>query len=116
MSLTTVDFLLRPLPRLFGIAAVALVVTFFAIRRRRSQPVASRLVIMGILAILVSAIGSYVNRIYSYRSFDRWQDASVHGQHIAEIYAVLHSVDVVGVILIAAAVFANRDQVQKLAQ
>jgi len=29
-------------------------------------------------------------------------------RHVAELYAVLHSVNVAGVILIAAAVFANR--------
>ena len=76
---------------------------------------ASRLVIIGLLALSVNAIGSYAVRIYSYRSFDRWQDASVHGRHIAELYAVLHSIDVVGVILIAAAVFANRASVRKAA-
>ena len=108
MSLTTVDFLLGPLPQVIAILVVALVGTIFAIRRRRGQPFAARLVIIGLLALSVSAIGSFAVRIYSYRSFDRWQDASVHGQHIAELYAVLHAIDVLGVILITIAVFANR--------
>jgi hypothetical protein len=108
MSLTVVEFLLEPLPQLIALLVVAFVGTVFAIRLRRTAPSASRLVIAGFLALLVGPIGSYAVRIYSYASFDRWQDASVHGQHIAELYAVLHFVNVAGVILIAAAVFANR--------
>ena len=76
---------------------------------------ASRLVIIGFCALLVNAIGSYAVHIYSYRSIDRWQDASVHGRHIAELYAVLHSINVAGVILFAAAVFANRVSVREAA-
>jgi hypothetical protein len=108
MSLTVVEFLLGPLPQLIALLVVAFVGTVFAVRLRRTAPSASGLVIAGFLALLVGAIGSYAVRIYSYASFDKWQDASVHGRHIAELYAVLHSITVAGVILIAAAVFANR--------
>jgi hypothetical protein len=104
----TVEFLLGPLPQIIAILAVALVGTIFAIRRRRSQPIASRLVIFGLCALLVNAIGSYGVRIYSYHSYDRYQDAYVQARHVAESYAFLHSINVAGVILIVAAVFANR--------
>jgi branched-subunit amino acid ABC-type transport system permease component len=115
MSLTTVEFLLGPLPQVIALLVVALIGTIFAVRRHRSQPLASRLVIFGFSSLLVNAIGSYAVRIYSYRSFDRWQDASVHERHIAELYTALHSINVVGVILIAAAVFANRVSVRDAA-
>jgi hypothetical protein len=115
MSLTTVEFLLGPLPEVIVILVVAIVGTIFAIRRRRSQPMASRLVIIGFCALLVDAIGSYAVRIYSYRSYDRYEDAYVQARHIAELYAVLHSINVLGVILIAAAVFANRVSVRESA-
>ena len=113
MSLTAVELLLGPLPQVIALLAVALVGSFFAIRRHKSQPTASRLVIIGLCALLVNAIGSYTVRIYSYRSFDKWQDASVFGRHIAELYAVLHCIDVAGLVLIVAAVFANRAAVRK---
>jgi hypothetical protein len=112
MSLTVVEFLLGPLPQLIALLLVAVVGTVFAIRLRRTSPSASRLLIAGFCALLVNAIGSYAVRIYSYASFDKWQDASVHGRHVAELYAVLHSINVAGVILIAAAVFANRAPVR----
>jgi hypothetical protein len=115
MSLTAGEFLLGPLPQVIALLVVALVGTIFAIRRHRSQPLASRLVILGFCALLVNAIGSYMVRIFSYRSFDKWQDASIHERHIAELYAVLHSINVVGVILIAAAVFASRTLVRDAA-
>jgi hypothetical protein len=76
---------------------------------------ASRLVILGLLSILVNAIGSYAVRIHSYRTFDQYQDASVYERHIAEVYAVLHSINAVGVILLVAAVFANRVAAHKVA-
>ena len=108
MSLTAIEFLLGPLPHLILILVVTITGSIFAIRRRIDHPVASRLVIIGLITIVVDAIGSYAVRIYGYRSFDKWQDASIHGRHIAELYAVLHLIDVAGIILIVAAVFANR--------
>jgi Co/Zn/Cd efflux system component len=108
MSLTTIEFLLGPLPQVMALLVVALVGTVFAIRRRNSQPMASRLLVIGLVALLVNAVGSYAVRIYSYRSFDKWHDASVYGRHIAELNAVLHSINVAGVILIVLAVFADR--------
>jgi Co/Zn/Cd efflux system component len=108
MSLTTIEFLLGPLPQVMALLVVALVGTVFAIRRRKSQPMASRLLVIGLVALLINAVGSYAVRIYSYRSFDKWHDASVYGRHIAEFNAVLHSINVAGVILIVLAVFADR--------
>ena len=108
MGLTAVEFLLGPLPQLIALLVVAVVGTVFAVRLRGSAPSAARLVITGLLSLLVGAVGSYAVRIYGYASFDKWKDASVHGRHIAEFYAFLHFIDVAGVILIAAAVFADR--------
>ena len=108
MSLTVIEFLLGPLPQPIALVVMAVVGTVFAVRLRESAPSAARLLIAGLLSILVGALGSYAVRISSYISFDRWQDASVHGRHIAEFYAAFHFVDVAGVILIAAAVFADR--------
>ena len=108
MSLTAIEFFLGPLPQVIALLVVAVVGSIFAIRRRKSQPMASRLVIIGLCAILINAVGSYAVRIYSYRTFDKWHDASVYGRDIAEINALLHTVNIVGVILIAAAVFADR--------
>ena len=76
---------------------------------------ASRLLIFGFCAILINAIGSYGVRVYSYRTFDKWQDASVYGRHIAEVNAILHSINVLGVILLAMAVFANRVSARNVA-
>lgn len=115
MSLKFVEFLLGPLPQVIALLVVALVGTIFAIRRHRSHSLASRLVILGFCAFLVNAIGSYVVRIFSYRSFDSWQDASIHERYIAELYAVLRSINVVAMILIAVAVFANRVLVRNAA-
>ena len=115
MSLTGIEFLLGPLPQVIALLIVAFVGSIFAIRRRKSQPVASRLVIIGFCAILVNAVGSYAVRIYSYQTFDKWHDASVYGRHVAEVTATLHTVNVVGIILIAAAVFADRVSVRSMA-
>jgi len=115
MSLTTIEFVLGPLPQVIGLLVAAIVGTIFAIRRRRSQPLASRLLIFGFCAILINAIGSYGVRVYSYRTFDKWQDASVYGRHIAEVNAILHSINVLGVILLAMAVFANRVSARNVA-
>jgi branched-subunit amino acid ABC-type transport system permease component len=108
MSLTAIEFLLGPLPQVIALLVAAIVGTIFAIRRRKSQPLASRLLILGFSAILINALGSYAVRVYSYRTFDKWHDASIYGRQIAEVDAILHSINVVGVILLAAAVFANR--------
>ena len=115
MSLTTIEFFLGPLPQVIAISSAALIGVVLAINRRRIHPAASLLVTLGLLAVALSAVGSYAVRVYTYRTFDKWQDASVYGRHIAEVYAVLHSVDVAGVILIVAAVFANRLPVRKVA-
>jgi hypothetical protein len=114
MSLTTIEFLLGPLPQVIALMVAAIVSVIFAIRRRGSQPLASRLLILGFCAILTNAIGSYVVRVSGYRTFDKWQDASVYGRHIAEVNAMLHFINVVGVILLAAAVFANRVSVRNV--
>jgi hypothetical protein len=114
MSLTAIEFFLGPLPQVIALLVVAVVGSIFAIRRRKSQPMASRLVIIGFCAILVNAVGSYAVRIYSYQAFDKWHDAAVYGRYIAEVNAMLHTVNVVGIILIAAAVFADRVSVTQL--
>lgn len=116
MSLTTVDFLLGPLPQIIALLVVSLIGTTVAVRRYRGHPTTSRLVILGLCALLVNAIGSYAVRIYGYQSFDRFQDASVHGLRIAQLYAVLHSINVAGVILIVVAVFANRTPMRDAAK
>ena len=115
MSLTAIEFFLGPLPQVIALLVVAVVGSIFAIRRRKSQPMASRLVIIGFCGILVNAVGSYAVRIYSYRTFDKWHDASVYGRHVAEVNTMLHTVNVVGVILIAAAVFADRVSARSIA-
>jgi Co/Zn/Cd efflux system component len=116
MSLTTVEFLLGPLPPIIALLVVSLIGATVAIRRYGSQPTASRLLILGFCALLVNAIGSYVLRIYSYQSFDKSHDASVYGLRVAELYALLHSINLAGVILIVAAVFANRASVRDVAK
>lgn len=73
MSLTTTEFLLGPLPQVIALLAAAIVGAIFAIRRRKRQPLASRLLIFGFCAILINAIGSYGVRVYNYRTFDKWQ-------------------------------------------
>jgi len=108
MSPSTIDFLLGPLPQMIALVFTAIVGTILAIRRRRNHPLASRLLMVGFCAILIDTIGSYAVRVYNYRTFDKWHDASVYGLHVAEVRAVLHSIGVVGVILLVAAVFANR--------
>jgi hypothetical protein len=115
VSLTTIEFLLGPLPQVIALLVAAIVGTLFAIRRRRDQPLASLLLLLGFCSILTNAVGSYAVRVYGYRTFDQWHDASVYGRHIAEVNAILHSINVVGVILLAAAVFANRVSARNVA-
>ena len=67
MSLTTIEFLLGPLPQVIALLVVATIGAIFAIRRRRSEPLASRLLILWFCAILINTVGSYALRAWGYR-------------------------------------------------
>jgi hypothetical protein len=108
VKLTAVHFVLGPLPQIIALSVVTVLGTTLAIRRRASQPASSWLVVLGSLLILLDAVGEYAIRIDRGSSFERYQDAFVHGQHLAETHAVLNSSSALGVILLVAAVFADR--------
>jgi hypothetical protein len=88
--------------------AVAVIGIILGIYRRKSQPIASRLVISGLIALSANVLGSIAVRVYNYTSFDKYQDATVHAQHLVQLNVVLYVLNIAGVALITAAAFANR--------
>jgi 4-amino-4-deoxy-L-arabinose transferase-like glycosyltransferase len=89
--------------------AIALVGIVFAIRRRHSQPVASRLVISGLIALSANVILTIAVRSYARdQSFERYADATIVAQHLTVLHAALYALNVVGIALVTAAVFADR--------
>ena len=105
-------------PRIQYLFAVAPTVTLLAImlagiilgiRQRRKQPLASILVIPGLVSLSANVIGTVVVRSYArHQSFDRYEDATVVAQHVAAMHVGLFALNFIGITLTTAAVFANR--------
>jgi hypothetical protein len=78
MSLTAIEFFLGPLPQVIALSVVAVVGSIFAIRRRKSQPMASRLVIIGFCAIFINVVGVIViaAAVFADRSLTRISNSS----------------------------------------
>jgi hypothetical protein len=103
-----IQYLLAVAPTLL-LLAVMVAGVFLAILRRRQQPWTTRLVVPGLIALASNVVGSTAVRSYAYRlSFDRYEDASVAAQHLATLHAILFALNFIGIVLITAAVFADR--------
>jgi hypothetical protein len=80
-----------------------------AVFHRRKQPLASLLVIPGLLALSANVIGTVAVRSYArHQSFDKYEDATVVAQHLGAMHVGLFALNFIGITLITAAVFANR--------
>jgi hypothetical protein len=89
--------------------AVTLIGIVLGILQRRKQPLASRLVISGLIALSANVIGSIAVRSYArHQSFNRYEDATVVAQHLAVLHDALSALNFIGIALITAAVFADR--------
>jgi hypothetical protein len=108
MNLSTIELLLSPLPEVIAVFAVALIGIVLAVRHYRGQPTTSRLVIIGLLAMFVGVAGPVVVHVYSFQTFSKWQDASVHALHVGELNALFRCVRLVGLILLTWAAFVPR--------
>jgi uncharacterized membrane protein YphA (DoxX/SURF4 family) len=75
---------------------------------RLTQPRASLFTVLGIWTNFAAAFGLYAVRVYFYRTFENRHDAFIYGRHIAEANAALRSIQVAGVLLLVAAIFAKR--------
>ena len=87
---------------------IALIGVALALRGRSSRPIASRLVIVGLVVLSAHALGTVLLHINLYKPFNRYEDASVHAQHVAWVRLFLSVLNIVGVALITAAVFVKR--------
>ena len=93
--------------------AIMLVGIILGIVQRRKQPLASLLVISGLIALIVNVIGTVAVRSFARRqSFDRFEDATVVAQHLAAMHVGLFALNFIGITLITAAVFANRGAIR----
>jgi hypothetical protein len=107
-----IQFLLAVAPTVL-LLAVMVAGVVLAIVHRRQQPWTARLVIPGLVALAANIIGSIAVRSYSQRlSFDRYQDASVAAQHLASLHSALYALNFIGIVLITAAVFADRGAIR----
>jgi heme A synthase len=89
--------------------AIILAGIILGIRQRRKQPLASRLVTPGLVALFANVIGTVAVRSYArHQSFDRSEDATVVAQHLAAMHIGLFALNFIGITLITAAVFADR--------
>jgi hypothetical protein len=89
--------------------AILLAGIVLGLLQRHKQPLASLLVIPGLIALSANVIGTGVVRSYArHQSFDRYADATVVAQHLAIMHAGLFALNVIGIALITAAVFADR--------
>jgi hypothetical protein len=89
--------------------AIMLVGIILGIVQRRKQPLASLLVISGLIALIVNVIGAVAVRSFARRqSFDRFEDATLVAQHLAAMHVGLFALNFIGITLITAAVFADR--------
>jgi uncharacterized BrkB/YihY/UPF0761 family membrane protein len=103
-----IQFLFAVAPTVL-LLAVMVIAIILAIRQRRQQPWASRLVIPGLIALAGNVIGSIAVRTYArHLSYDRYEDASVAAHHLAALHSVLVFLSYIGIALITAAVFADR--------
>src|ERR1700722_15774918 len=103
-----VQFLLAVAPTVL-LLAVMVAGVVLAIVHRRQQPWTARLVIPGLVALAANIIGLLAVCSYTQRlSVDRYQDASVAAQHLASLHSVLYARNFIGIVLIPAAVFADR--------
>lgn len=85
--------------------AIMLVGIILGVRQRRKQPLASRLVISGLIALSANVTGTVAVRSYArHQSFDRYEDATVVAQHVAAMHVGLFALNFIGITLITAAV------------
>ena len=103
-----VQFMLAVAPTVL-LLAIMVIGIVLAILHWQQWPWTARLAIPGLFALAANIIGSFAVRAYSQRlSFDRYQDASVSAQHLASLHSVLYALNFIGIVLITAAVFADR--------
>ena len=88
--------------------AIALIGVLLALRQWRVNPVAARLVTIGLVILSAHALGTVLFNAELYRPFDRYQDASVYAQHVAQVKLTLFVMNIAGIAFITAAVFAQR--------
>jgi hypothetical protein len=100
---------------LLAVAPTAVLLAFMlagiilGILQRRKQPLASLLVIAGLIALAANVIGTVAVRTYArHQSFDRYQDATVVAERWAAMHVNLFVLNFIGITLITAAVFADR--------
>jgi hypothetical protein len=103
-----IQYLLAVAPTVV-LLAIMLAGIILGILQRRKQPLASLLVIPGLIALFANVIGTVVVRSYARnQSFDRYQDATLVAQHLAAMHVGLFALNFIGITLITAAVFADR--------
>ena len=92
-----------------ALLAIMLAGIILAMLQRHRQPLASLLVVPGLIALSANVIGTVAVRSYArHQSFDRYEDATVVAQHVAAMHVGLFALNFIGITLITAAVFANR--------
>jgi hypothetical protein len=103
-----IEYLLAIAPTVV-LLAIMLVGIVLGVRQRRKQPLAALLVISGLIALSTNVIGTVAVRYYArHQSFDRYEDATVVAQHLSVMHAGLFALNVIGIALLTAAVFADR--------
>jgi hypothetical protein len=80
-----------------------------AIRYRLRWPWTARLLIPGLIALEGNVVGSVILRWYAYRQhFAIYEDASIAAEHLATMRSILFYLNYIGIVLVAAAAFADR--------
>jgi hypothetical protein len=103
-----IQYFLAVAPTLL-LLAIMLAGIILGILQRRKQPLASILLIPGLIALSVNVIGSVGVRSYTrHQSFNIYDDATVAAQHLAAMHVGLFALNFIGITLITAAVFADR--------
>jgi hypothetical protein len=96
-----------PTAALLAIMLAGMILGF--LQRRRKQPLASLLVIVGLIALAGNVIGTVAVRVYArHQAFDRYQDATVVAEHLAALQVGLFVLNFICITLVTAAVFADR--------
>jgi uncharacterized membrane protein len=87
---------------------IALIGIALALRQRLAQPTSSHFVIIGLVALFAHTLGTVLLHLYLNKPFDKYEDASVYAQHLGWVKLLLYGLNIFGVALITAAVFAKR--------
>jgi hypothetical protein len=82
---------------------------FFALRYRQRWPWTARFLIPGLIALEANVFGSMAVRWYAYRQHSAiYEDAALAAQRIAMMHSTLFFLNYAGILLVAAAAFADR--------